>query len=86
MSGFFADYALERFTTANSAQLIAAPRQMVIVSENSQGIDGVVRVRRDSPAPAIAFCLAQGFAPIGETRFVIPGQGCPNAVFRCRLR
>ena len=110
-----------------------------MVSENAEGIDGVVRVSSNSPAPvkgcsdveistlyvqprhhgtgigtrlltgaldhcrdasvgsvwlatnaendpAIAFYLARGFEQVGETHFVIEGQGYLNNVYRFRLR
>lgn len=51
VSAFFADYALETFTQANTQALIADPDQTILVSQNAEGIDGVLRLSRNAPAP-----------------------------------
>lgn len=51
VSAFFADYALETFTQAKTQALIADPDQTILVSQNAEGIDGVLRLSRNSPAP-----------------------------------
>ncbi|EIE49505.1 GCN5 family acetyltransferase [Salipiger aestuarii] len=51
VSAFFADYALRTFTRENTETLIADPDQTFLVSENADGIDGVLRLARGSPAP-----------------------------------
>ncbi|MBU2961733.1 GNAT family N-acetyltransferase [Citreicella sp. C3M06] len=51
VSAFFADYALQTFTPDKTLALIANPEQMILVSENVEGIDGVLRLSRNSPAP-----------------------------------
>lgn len=51
VSSFFADYALETFTAANLAAQIADPSQVVLVSDNAEGIDGFIRIAANSPAP-----------------------------------
>lgn len=48
ISGFFADYALAEFTTAKTAELLADPAQTIVVSQNADGIDGVMRLAVDS--------------------------------------
>ncbi|SEV88534.1 Ribosomal protein S18 acetylase RimI [Aliiroseovarius sediminilitoris] len=50
---FFADYALDEFTTANIEKLISDPKQFILVSENDEGIDGFVRVSADSNSPVL---------------------------------
>jgi ribosomal protein S18 acetylase RimI-like enzyme len=49
--GFFADYALEEFTTARMLALIEDPEQHIVVSQNAEGIDGFIRVSAKSAAP-----------------------------------
>ncbi len=44
VTGFFADYALQEFTTTKTEALIADPAQFIRVSQNSEGIDGFIRV------------------------------------------
>jgi diamine N-acetyltransferase len=55
VSAFFADYALETFTTAKTAQLIADPDQHILVSENAEGLDGFIRLTSGVTAP-VAGC------------------------------
>ena len=40
----FANFALEEFTRAKSEQLINDPAQLIVVSQNADGIDGVMRL------------------------------------------
>lgn len=47
----FAEYVLGAFTPAKMQAQISDPRQIVLVSENIDGIDGYIRVALDSPAP-----------------------------------
>ncbi|MEQ6201948.1 GNAT family N-acetyltransferase [Sulfitobacter sp. HNIBRBA2951] len=47
ISGFFADYALAEFTTAKTAQLLMDSAQIIVVSQNADGIDGVMRLTVD---------------------------------------
>lgn len=51
VNAFFADYALQEFTTSNCAKLIADPDQHILVSDNEEGIDGFIRVSSSSKAP-----------------------------------
>lgn len=51
VSAFFADYALATFTTDKLAQQIADPAQSMLVSENTEGLDGYIRLAFNSPAP-----------------------------------
>lgn len=48
---FFADYALDAFTSANFEALITDPRETLWVSENTGGIDGFARLTADKAAP-----------------------------------
>lgn len=52
VSKFFADYALSAFTTEKFETLIDDKNEIILISENSEGMDGFVRVRLRSPAPA----------------------------------
>jgi len=47
----FADYALSTFTSAAYEQIIADPRERLLVSDNLRGLDGLIRVTRGNPAP-----------------------------------
>ncbi len=51
ISSFFADYALAEFTAARFQAVIEAEDDVLIVSENDDGIDGFIRVAFDSPSP-----------------------------------
>lgn len=51
VSAFFADYVLNTFTSSNAEKLIADPFQLVMVSQNDEGIDGFLRVSAGSTAP-----------------------------------
>ena len=51
VTAFFADYALETFTTANSLKMIEDKKNFVLVSQNAEGIDGFICVASDRPAP-----------------------------------
>lgn len=53
VNSFFADFALEEFSTSNTQAQIADETQFVIVSENNMGIDGFIRVSfgRTAPVP-----------------------------------
>lgn len=51
VSKLFADYALSAFTTQKFEALIADENEIILVSDNSDGIDGFVRVTLHSPAP-----------------------------------
>jgi len=55
VNAFFADYALEEFTTAKLEAMLDDPSETVWVSENVTGIDGFVRVTSGNSAP-IAGC------------------------------
>lgn len=54
INAFFADYVLDEFTTANIEKLLQDPRQHCIVSQNADGIDGVMRLNNDSAGPVKA--------------------------------
>jgi ribosomal protein S18 acetylase RimI-like enzyme len=51
VSTFFADYVLDTFTTANTEKLISDPEQHILVSQTSDGINGLMRLSTNSPAP-----------------------------------
>lgn len=51
VSGFFADYALAEFTSAKFEAIIANEKDVIIVSDNEDGIDGFIRVGFDCPSP-----------------------------------
>ncbi len=51
VSPFFANYALNEFTSRKTEAFISDPTQFVLVSENTEGIDGFIRVSSGSIAP-----------------------------------
>lgn len=51
VNAFFAEYALDQFTTARIQSILDDPNEIVIVSENLDGIDGFIRVTLGNPAP-----------------------------------
>lgn len=51
VSGFFADFALNEFTVPKTEALLRDPDQYLLVSENSEGIDGVIRLSAGQNAP-----------------------------------
>ncbi|MDR6103097.1 ribosomal protein S18 acetylase RimI-like enzyme [Agrobacterium larrymoorei] len=51
VSKFFADYALSAFTTQIFEALTDDENEIILVSDNSDGIDGFVRITVKSPAP-----------------------------------
>lgn len=55
VSSFFADYALGTFTVDYYLGVLADEAETVIVSQNTQGIDGFARLSRNRPAP-VAGC------------------------------
>lgn len=55
VNAFFADYALEEFTTAKFEIILNDPAEMIWVSENVNGIDGFVRVT-SGRAASVAGC------------------------------
>ncbi len=54
INGFFADYVLEEFTSAKTRDLIADPAQFILVSQNTNGIDGVMRLSSNISGPVEA--------------------------------
>ncbi|MDU8913798.1 GNAT family N-acetyltransferase [Aestuariicoccus sp. MJ-SS9] len=89
VSGFFADYALSEFTPARIAALIGDPDEWIVVSQNVEGIDGVIRVTSGRAAP-VAGCSETEIS----TFYVQPrhhGKGIGKALLnaalaRCRER
>ena len=51
ISAFFADYVLTTFTKDKVEAFLSNPDEWVLVSENSEGIDGFIRVTKGSEAP-----------------------------------
>lgn len=51
VSGFFAEYALETFTTQNLQDVIRDPKTHIIVSQNNEGIDGFIQMKHPSKGP-----------------------------------
>ncbi len=51
VNAFFADYALEHFTTARFEEILGDRNETVWVSQNVVGIDGFLRMSANSPAP-----------------------------------
>ncbi|ANK75445.1 GCN5 family acetyltransferase (plasmid) [Ensifer adhaerens] len=51
VNAFFADYALQHFTTARFEEILGDRNETVWVSQNVVGIDGFLRMSANSPAP-----------------------------------
>ncbi|QFT71926.1 GNAT family N-acetyltransferase [Ruegeria sp. THAF33] len=51
VSAFFAEFALSEFTTARFEALLEEGKDLLIVSENRDGIDGYIRLAEGRPAP-----------------------------------
>lgn len=51
VSNVFADYALREFTAARFQSALESDRDHIIVSQNTDGIDGFIRLSLDSEAP-----------------------------------
>ena len=51
VNAFFADYALEQFTTARFEEILRDGNETVWVSQNTLGIDGFLRMSANSQAP-----------------------------------
>lgn len=51
VNAFFADYALEAFTTDRFKDILSRENENLWVSENKVGIDGFLRMSVNSPAP-----------------------------------
>ncbi len=52
VNAFFADYALSEFTTTRYETIIENQDEHIIVSENTEGIDGFIRITSGKKAPA----------------------------------
>ena len=55
INAFFAEFALNEFKSARFAALLEDPSEHVIVSENSDGLDGFIRISEGNTAP-VAGC------------------------------
>lgn len=51
VNAFFADYALETFTTERFKDILSRATDSIWVSENKVGIDGFLRISLNSPDP-----------------------------------
>ena len=51
VNAFFADYALDHFTKTRIEAILDDPKEIVIVSENQDGIDGFIRITANKAAP-----------------------------------
>ncbi|WP_102227220.1 GNAT family N-acetyltransferase [Acidimangrovimonas sediminis] len=51
VNAFFADFALNEFTTPKLTAVLEASNEHVIVSENEDGIDGFIRLSQGKEAP-----------------------------------
>lgn len=59
VNAFFADFALESFTPNKIRAQIDDPAQRLIVSCNSEGIDGFIRLHISSPDPVTGTCQTE---------------------------
>lgn len=55
VNAFFAEFALNEFTSAKLAAVLQDPNEHVIVSENEDGLDGFIRISHGKIAP-VAGC------------------------------
>lgn len=55
VNAFFAEYALNEFTSDKFAALLEDPQERFIVSENEDGLDGFIRISHGKAAP-VANC------------------------------
>ena len=55
VNAFFAEYALNEFTSGKFATLLEDPNEHIIVSENEDGLDGFIRISHGKTAP-VADC------------------------------
>jgi ribosomal protein S18 acetylase RimI-like enzyme len=55
VNAFFAEFALNEFTSAKLSALLEDPNEHVIVSENEDGLDGFIRISHGKTAP-VAGC------------------------------
>ena len=84
VSAFFADFALKEFSVDNSLKLIRDPLQTILVSENAEGIDGLVRLSSNS-TPPISGCSNMEIA----TLYVQPrhhGKGTGKSLLSAALK
>ena len=51
VSAFFADYVLSEFTAAKFTTILGDPTEIVLVSENTEGIEGFIRLTKGATAP-----------------------------------
>ena len=65
VSAFFADYALQEFTPEKTKAVISDRKEFVLVSENEDGIDGVIQVSSAREAPV------DGCSEIEISRFYV---------------
>ena len=83
VSSFFADFALQTFTIENLSAQISDPNEIVIVSENTKGLDGYLRLSLGSAAP-VSGCAELEIS----TLYVQPrhhGKGIGAALLRAAI-
>ncbi|MDF3415377.1 GNAT family N-acetyltransferase [Sulfitobacter sp. M57] len=84
VTAFFADYALQEFTTRKTEALISDPDQFILVSQNDEGIDGFIRVTSNAQPP-VEGCSTTEIA----TLYVQPrhhGKGIGKRLLHTALR
>ncbi|MDA7966047.1 GNAT family N-acetyltransferase [Ruegeria sp.] len=84
VSAFFADYAPDEFTPAKIEKLIRDPKQFMLVSQNTEGIDGFIRVSSESKA------LVPGCSDVEISTFYVQprhhGKGIGKRLLRAALQ
>ncbi|SFJ37752.1 GNAT family N-acetyltransferase [Jannaschia pohangensis] len=56
INAHFADFVLSEFTAARTEALLSDPAQVLLVSENVDGIDGFIRLSTGTPDPVQGAC------------------------------
>ena len=59
VSKFFADYALSEFTAAKFEAVIESDHDIILVTDNSDGIDAYIRIAFDSEAPVACISMTE---------------------------
>ncbi|MEX0277569.1 MAG: GNAT family N-acetyltransferase [Ruegeria sp.] len=83
VSSFFAEYALSEFTTARFERLLKEGNDLLVVSENRDGIDGYIRVAKERVAPV------EGLSDLEIATFYVQprhhGKGIGSALLDCAI-
>lgn len=72
VNAFFADYALSQFTTNHFRTALNAQDDHIIVSQNTQGIDGFIRITHNAPVPVSTGSVSAGSNTEIATLYVQP--------------